>query len=97
MLDDERRQRVEDLIRNVEGVTADLDENTSRSIKDLIGELRQLVQNLSNAGPVLEFFETKIWPMELAAETKGVLDIAFREHGKDIVALKRSTRKKRRF
>ena len=43
-MDDERRQRIKALIRDVEGVRADLDESTSRSIKDLIGELRQLVE-----------------------------------------------------
>ena len=89
-MDDERRQRIEALICDIEGVTADLDESTSTSIKDLIGELRQLVENLSNADPVLEFFETKIRPMELAAEMKDALDIAFREHRKDMVALKKA-------
>ena len=88
-MDDERRQRIEALICDVEGVTADLDESTSRSIKDLIGELRQLVENLSKADPVLEFFETRILPMKLAAETKDALDIAFREHRKDMFALKK--------
>ena len=38
---DERQQRIEKLIRDVEGVTAALDESTSRSIKDLIGKLRE--------------------------------------------------------
>ena len=88
-MDDERRQRIESLVRDVEGVTNGLDESTSRFIKDLIGELRELVENLLKADPVLEFFETRIWSMELAAETKDALDIVFREHRKDIVALKK--------
>ena len=59
-------------------------------MKHLIGELRQSVQNLSNVDPVLKFFETRIRPMELAAEMKDdALDIAFREHRKDMVALKK--------
>ena len=96
-MDDERRQRIESLIRDVEGVTNGLDESTSRLIKDLIGELRELVENPLKADPVLEVFETRIWPTELAAETKDALDIVFRERRKDIVALKRGTREKRRF
>ena len=88
-MDDERRQRIESLIRDVETVTNGLDESTSRLIKDLIGELRELVENLLKADTVLEFFETRIWPMELATETKNALDIVFREHRKDIVALKK--------
>ena len=85
-MDDERRQKIESLIRYVEAVKNGLDESTSRLIKDRIGELRKLVENLSKTDPVLESFETRIWPMELVAE-----------HRKDIVALKRCTRKKRRF
>jgi hypothetical protein len=88
-MDDERRQRIEALIRDVERVRADLDESTSRSMKDLIGEVRQLVENVLKADPVLEFFETRIWPMQLAVETKDALAIAFREHRKDMVSLEK--------
>jgi phosphoglycerate-specific signal transduction histidine kinase len=56
-IDDERRQRIDDVIRDVEEVSMELDESTSRSIKALIGELRQLVNNLSDVGPGLSLFE----------------------------------------
>ena len=87
-MDDERRQRIESLVRDVEGVTNGLDDSTSRLIKDLIGKLRELVENLLKP-PVLEFFETRIRPTELAAEMKDALDIVFREHRKHIVPLKK--------
>ena len=35
-MDNERRQRIDDVIGNIEGVTTDLDESKSRSIKDTI-------------------------------------------------------------
>ena len=77
-------------VRRIHSLQFDsINKSTSRSIKDLTGKLRQLVENLSKAAPVLEFFETRIWPMELASETKDALDIAFREHRKDMIALKK--------
>ena len=88
-MDDKRRQRIEDLIRDVEGVTADFfDESTSRSIKDLIGKLRLLVQNLSDAGPVLDFFRPRfgLWNWQRKRRMH-LTAIAFCDHRKDIVAL----------
>ena len=46
-MDNERRQRIEKLIRGSEGVTEDFEE--SSLINDLIGVVHQLVEDLSEA------------------------------------------------
>ena len=86
-MDNERRQSIDDLIRNIEGVTTDLDGSKSRSIKDLIGELRQLVQNLSDVGPALRFFDEKVYPMNMRKEKQKFLEILVVQHRKDYIAL----------
>jgi hypothetical protein len=84
-MDDERRQRIDDVIRDVEGVSMELDESTSRSIKDLIGELRQLVKNLSDVGPGLSLFKDKVFPMMIRTEKQDALEFLEVEHRKDYI------------
>jgi hypothetical protein len=86
-MDDEPRQRIEDVIRDVEGVTTDLDESTSSSIKELIGERRQLVKNLSYVGPGLWLFEETFYPKMMRTEKQEALEILEVEHRKDYIAL----------
>ena len=87
-MDDERRRRIEAVIRDVEGVTMDFDESPrTRSIKDLIGEVCQLVQDLLDAGPRLQFLEDKIWPWKISAEPEEACGILTRVHHREIVAL----------
>ena len=83
----ERRQRIDDVIGKIEGVTTDLDGSKSRSINDLIGELRQLLQNLSDVGPALRFFDEKVYPMNMRMEKQEFLDILDVQHRKDYIAL----------
>ena len=83
----ERRQRIDDVIGKIEGVTTDLDGSKSRSINDLIGELRQLLQNLSDVGPALRFFDEKVYPMNMRMEKQEFLDILEVQHRKDYIAL----------
>jgi hypothetical protein len=85
-MDDERQQRIDDVIRDVEGVSMDLDESTSRSFKDLIGELHQLVKSLSDVGPGLSLFEDKGDPMMMRTEKQDALEFLEVEHRKDYIA-----------
>ena len=86
-MDNERRQRIDDVIGNIEGVTTDLDESKSRSIKDLIGELRQLVKNLSDVGPALCFFDEKVYPMNMNKEKQECLEALEVQHREDYIDL----------
>ena len=87
-MDNKCRQRIEDVIWDVEGVTTNFfDESTSRSITDRIGKLCRFVQNLSDAGRGLLFFEEKIYPMMMRTEKQGCLEILIDEHQKDIISL----------
>ena len=65
------------------------EESTSTLINDLIGGVRQLVEDLLEAGPRLQFFKDTIWPMELAAETKAAIHI----HNQELIALRKERSK----
>ena len=65
----------------------DFDESPrTRFIKDLIGKVCQLLQNLSDAGLRLQFLEDKIWSWQMSEETEEACGILTCIHHQEIVA-----------
>ena len=91
----DRTSRIEKLIRDVEEVAADFDEGTRRSFNDLVGEVRQLVQILSDAAPRLQFLEDKMWPWKISVETEEAADILIGVQNEELKALEKEHEKAR--
>jgi hypothetical protein len=67
---------------------ADLEETSRRSFSDLIAEVRQVVQNLLDARPRLQFLDDRDWPWKMSSETEESLGILTCVHNQDIVAVR---------